>query len=87
VAGARERYFAPETAIRRGEIRIAVIVMQFPIHFVSSGFRFAQDAVPDLPDLGESVRGKLRSVRDPEGSGFRKLNFASLKMEDWSIVD
>ncbi len=37
--------------------------MQFPIYFVSSGFRFAQDAVPDFAPT--KVRGKLSS------SGFR----------------
>jgi hypothetical protein len=34
--------------------------MQFPIHFVSSGFRFAQVAVPDFAPT--KVRGKPRGI-------------------------
>ncbi len=28
--------------------KLEIVVMLFPIHFVLSGFRFAQDAVPDF---------------------------------------
>jgi hypothetical protein len=35
---------------------------------------------PDLPNLEESLRDKLHSLRIPEVSGFRKLNLASLNL-------